>query len=93
MKSHSEEKEILHLKKVFAAIIHEKRLKNKMTQERLSEIIGITDVYLRCIESGKNVPNWIIWLKLCTALEVDVFEIQQRFFEPYILNKTDVNSF
>lgn len=88
-----DEEEIMKLKKFFADVIHKKRRQNKITQERLSEIIGITDVYLRRIESGRNIPNWITWLKLCTVLDVDVFEIQQRFIEPYLMNNSDDNNF
>ena len=72
----------MFVKRVFAAIAHEKRLKSNITQARLSEMVGITDVYLRCIESGKNAPNWIVWLKLCTVLKVDIFEIQRKYIEP-----------
>lgn len=82
MKKGDEEDEIRVIKQVFAAIAHEKRKQNKITQERLSEVVGITDVYLRCIESGKNAPNWIVWLKICTALGVDISEIQQKYIVP-----------
>ena len=92
MKNNAEENEILTIKQEFAAIAHEKRLKNKITQEKLSEMIGITDVYLRCIESGKNAPNWIIWLKLCTALGVDISEIQKKYIEPSLRNEFDLSS-
>ena len=73
------------LKQKFATIVHEKRIKNKITQERLAEVVEISEVYLRKIETGKAVPNWIIWLKICTALKIDLVEIQQDFVE--ILNK------
>ena len=92
MKNNAEENEILTIKQEFAAIAHEKRLKNKITQEKLSEMIGITDVYLRCLESGKNAPNWIIWLKLCTALGVDISEIQKKYIEPSLRNEFDLSS-
>ena len=85
--------EILIIKKVFGMTAQEKRLKSKITQERLSEMIGITDVYLRCIESGKNVPNWITWLKLCTALGVDIFEIQQKYIEPCLRVDLNISDF
>lgn len=91
MKTNAEQNEILAMKQGFAAIAYEKRRKNKITQERLSEIIGITDVYLRCIESGKNAPNWIIWLKLCTALGVDVSEIQRKFIEPNLKHDSGIS--
>lgn len=92
MKSNKDKNQILMMKQEFAAIAHEKRLKNEITQEKLSEMIGITEVYLRCIETGKNVPNWIIWLKLCTALGVDISEIQRKYIEPNLKNKVDISS-
>ena len=88
MKKCAEENENLRIKQEFAAIAHEKRRKSKITQERLSEVVGITDVYLRCIESGKNAPNWIIWLKICTALDVDISEIQQKYIVPNLKNNS-----
>lgn len=78
----NDKNQISVIKHEFAVIAHDNRLKNQITQEKLSEIIGITPTYLRCIETGKNAPNWIIWLKLCTALGVDISEIQKKYIEP-----------
>ena len=80
----TEVNENMELKQKFAEIAREKRLGSHITQERLAEIVEISEVYLRKIETGKAVPNWIIWLKICTALDIDLNEIQQDFIE--ILN-------
>ncbi len=82
MNSDMDKSQILVIKHEFAVIVHDNRLKNQITQEKLSETVGITPTYLRCIENGKNAPNWIIWLKLCTALGIDVSEIQKKYIEP-----------
>lgn len=79
MNRNKDKSQVLVIKHEFAVLVHGNRLKNQITQEKLSEMIGITPAYLRCIENGKNAPNWIIWLKLCTALGVDVSEIQKKF--------------
>lgn len=81
MNSNKDKNQIVVIKHEFAVIAHDNRLKNQITQEKLSETIGITPAYLRCIESGKNAPNWIIWLKLCTALGIDVSEIQRKYID------------
>lgn len=78
------ENENMIMKRIFAAKAHENRKSRKITQERLSEMVGITDVYLRSIENGKNLPNWLIWLKLCTVLEIDIFELQQKYIRPFL---------
>lgn len=93
MKTRTEKIGTLTMKRIFADIAYENRIRKNYTQEQLSEIVGITDVYLRCIENGKNAPNWIIWMKLCTALGIDVFEIQQKFIEICIENKSNLSDF
>ncbi len=82
MKLNDEKDQMLMLEQKFAEKLHEMRLKKDFSQERFSEIIGITEVYLRCLENGKNIPNWITWLKICTALGVDISEIQKNYIEP-----------
>ena len=81
----TEVNENMELKQKFATVVRKKRLNSHITQEHLAEIVEISEVYLRKIETGKATPNWIIWLKLCTALDIDLTEMQQDFIE--ILNK------
>lgn len=59
----------------FGEIIRLKRKKKAMTQERLSEVVGISDAYLRDIESGRSTVGWTTWIKLCKALDIDFFNI------------------
>ncbi|MBD5129726.1 MAG: helix-turn-helix transcriptional regulator [Ruminococcaceae bacterium] len=72
------------LKREFGTIIRTKRQKKQITQERLSELTGITVVYLRNLENGHYTATWIIWLRLCTVLELDVQGIQKKYIVPQI---------
>ena len=71
----------------FAMKIRSERVKNKITQEKLSEKIGITTVHLRNIESGRNIPNYVVWLKLCTELGINVEEFQRDYIVPWLKNE------
>lgn len=64
--------------KEFGTILREKRMQKNLTQEKLSELAGITDVYLRDLERGSYSATWLIWLRLCTILEIDISKIQQK---------------
>lgn len=55
-----------------------------MTQEQLSELAGITDVYLRDLERGSYTATWIICLRICAALDIDIREIQTKYIAPEI---------
>lgn len=79
------------LKREFGTIIRSRRLKKQITQERLSELTGITVVYLRDLENGNYTATWIIWLKLCTVLELDIAVFQKKYIVPRItgINKDE----
>lgn len=70
--------------KEFGTLIRTARLKKKMTQERLSELTGITEVYLRDLEYGNYTATWIIWLRLCTVLEIDIAKFQKKYIVPQL---------
>ena len=70
------------LKRQFGKIIRAGRKKKKLTQERLSELTGITQAYLRDIEHGNSTVTWIIWLRLCTVLDLDIPKFQEEYFSP-----------
>ena len=72
------------LKADFGQLVMELRKKYNLTQEMLSEISGISEVYLRKIERGNCTVTWVIWLTLCTALNVDIKEIQKKYILPKI---------
>lgn len=68
----------------FGALIKTKRKQKKLTQEELSELAGITDVYLRDLERGSYTATWVICLKICTALDIDIHDIQAKYIVPEI---------
>ncbi len=72
------------LKREFGTIIRNRLLKKQITQEQLSELTGITVVYLRDLENGNYTATWIIWLKLCTLLELDIPGFQKKYIVPQI---------
>ena len=72
------------LKLDFGELVAQLRKKYNLTQEMLSEISGISEVYLRRIERGNCTVTWVIWLTLCTALNVDIGEIQRKYILPNI---------
>lgn len=72
------------LQKEFGKLIRQKRKEQELTQDKLSEIVGITDVYLRDLESGKYTATWIIWLRLCNVLNIDIDDFSDKFIVPDI---------
>lgn len=67
--------------KDFGALLRKKRKQKNLTQETLSELAGITDVYLRNLERGSYSATWVIWLRLCTALDIDISEVRKICFK------------
>ena len=75
------------LKMKFGRLLSRLRREHNLTQEKLSELTGISDVYLRKIKRGRCAATWVIWLTLCTALNVDISSIQKEYFVPAIKEK------
>lgn len=65
------------MEKEFGRIMRRSRRANGITQEALAELVNISGVYCRQIEHGEHRTTWITWLKICSALEIDVTEIQK----------------
>lgn len=70
------------LDKVFGEKVRSGRQKNGFTQEKLSELVGISIVYCRDIEIGKSRPNWVIWVKICIVLDIDINSLIHRYINP-----------
>ncbi len=51
------------------------RLKNRMTQEELAVMVGISTKYLNMIENKKSNPSITIVVKICKALNIDLNSI------------------
>jgi len=63
------------LKQMLGARIKEIRAKKKITQEQLSERMGINPKFLSSIERGKENPTLNTLIRLSESLEVDLAEI------------------
>jgi putative transcriptional regulator len=48
------------------------RLKQRLSQEKLAEMVEISTKYLNMIENRKANPTIIIVIKICQALNVDL---------------------
>lgn len=64
------------LRSRFGSMIRKARKKKKISQERLSEVAGISTVYLRSLEKGEYTATWLIWIKICTFLDINISELQ-----------------
>ncbi|MDE7229528.1 MAG: helix-turn-helix domain-containing protein [Oscillospiraceae bacterium] len=60
------------LERYFGKAIRDKRLEKKITQEQLSELVGISVTYLRSVEHGSHSITWKIWLNICKVLQLDI---------------------
>ena len=58
--------------------IKEKRMENKMTQEKLSERIGIGPSHMSHIESGNTVPSFEVFISILNALGCSADELLCR---------------
>ena len=50
--------------------IREARKQKKMTQWKLAEIIGVTDVYISEIERGNKMPSIPLFISIVEALDI-----------------------
>lgn len=69
------EQKISDVKKLFGKRIQELRKSQKMSQEKLAEIIGIEANNLSRIENGKNYPTAENTAKIALALNVSIDEL------------------
>lgn len=61
--------------KLIGSRIKKQREHNKMTQERVAELVDITIVYLSKIENGKVHPTLDTLSTICSVLDCDLGEI------------------
>lgn len=79
------------LNEAFGEMLHESRIEKNITQKNLSEIAGISDVYLRDVENGHYTATWVIWLELCTVLDIDIKALQRKYILPELKNLQEDN--
>lgn len=69
---------------IFGAIVKTRRKQLRITQEKLAELVGISNVYCRDIEKGKSRSSWVIWLKICVVLKIDINSIIEDYIKPEV---------
>jgi len=65
----------MDIRQMLGSRIKDIRTKKGMSQEKLSEKMGINPKYLSSIERGKGNPPLNTFIKLAQSLEVDIGEI------------------
>lgn len=58
--------------------IKQKRIEKGLTQERLSELIGVGASHMSHLESGKTVPSMEVFISLCNVLKCSADELLCR---------------
>lgn len=58
--------------KTIADNIRIERLRKRLSQEKLAEIVGISTKYLNMIENNKTNPTIVIVVKICNTLKIDL---------------------
>jgi len=59
----------------FGPVLRRLRHEKNLTQDKLSEMVGVASPYISMLESGHNYPNLAMLFKLADALEVEAWEI------------------
>lgn len=54
----------------FGIALRKARYDKRLTQDQLSEKVGVASAYISMLESGKNSPSFDVLLKLADALDV-----------------------
>ena len=58
--------------KTIADNIRIERLRKRLSQEKLAEIVGISTKYFNMIENNKTNPTIVIVVKICNDLKIDL---------------------
>lgn len=58
--------------------IKQKRIEKGLTQEKLSELIGVGASHMSHLESGKTVPSMEVFITICNVLECSADELLCR---------------
>ena len=58
--------------------IKQKRMEKGLTQDRLSELIGVGASHMSHMESGKTVPSMEVFIALCNVLACSADELLCR---------------
>lgn len=70
-------------RKEFGAAIRNARLENKLTQEKLAEMLGVTPVHVKQLESGSRMPSLELLHNIAVTLN---FSVDGAFFPADVKN-------
>ena len=62
---------------LLAENIRLQRLKNRMTQDELAEMCGLSTKYVNLIEAKKVNPSIVVVVNICQALKINLDKILQ----------------
>jgi transcriptional regulator with XRE-family HTH domain len=65
----------------FGPVLRRLRHEKNLTQDKLSEMVGVASPYISMLESGHNYPNLAMVFKLADALDVEAWEIVKAMNE------------
>lgn len=65
----------------FGPVLRQLRLEKNLTQDQLSEMVGVASPFISMLESGHKYPNLEMILKLADALGVPPGDILNRMEE------------
>ncbi len=73
--------------KIYGKVIHDLRVKNKLTQEQVAQMTGFDTKYISQIENGRYMGTIKTMLKFCEAFKVTPNDILHDFMKSF--NITD----
>lgn len=69
-------------RKIFGDMMRSARKNRGISQENFAKSIGISALYCREIEHGRYNPTWIVWLRICTELNLDIKNLRDLCVVP-----------
>ena len=77
-------------RKIFGEMMRNARKGRGITQENFAKSIGISTLYCRELEHGRYNPTWIVWLKICTELNIDIKKIRDICIIPSLTETAEI---
>lgn len=77
-------------RKVFGEMMRSARKNCGITQENFAKSIGISSLYCRELEHGRYTPTWIVWLRICTALNLDIIKLRNVCVVPSLTETANI---
>lgn len=72
-------------RELFGEMMRDSRKSRGISQEDLAKSVGISTLYCRELEHGRFNPTWIVWLKICTELNIDIKKIRDICIIPSLV--------